>query len=74
MNKTARISISLPARLAAQVRKAARRERAAVSVWVADAAEKKLLLENARNAIAAYERNHGEISEDELVLAERAWE
>ncbi len=73
MNPRARISISLPSSLAARVRKAARRERAAVSAWVADAAEKKLLLTNARAAIAAYERAHGEITDEELARAERAW-
>jgi hypothetical protein len=73
MNRTARISISLPSSLAARVRKAARRERAALSAWVADAAERKLLLANARAAIVAYERAHGEITVEELARAERVW-
>jgi len=73
MNRAARLSVSLPRELASKIRKAAARDRAAVSVWLADAAESKLLLVNARTAIGEYEKEHGEITEQELGRAERAW-
>lgn len=73
MNRAARLSVSLPVDLASKIRKAAARDRAAVSVWLADAAESKLLLANARTTIREYERQHGEITEQELHRADRAW-
>lgn len=73
MPATARLSISMPRDLAAKLRRAATEDRAALSAWIADAVETKLLLRKARDAIRAYERKHGEIGEAELRRMERAW-
>ena len=73
MARVDRVSLSLPADLGKQVRAAAREDRAALSAWFAEAAETKLLLRNARLAIAAYEAEHGVISEAELDQVGAAW-
>jgi hypothetical protein len=65
--------VSLPRALAARIRRAAAEDRAALSAWLADAAEHKLLLRNAHRAIRAYERAHGPITDEELRKMERAW-
>jgi hypothetical protein len=71
--RRARLSVSVPAELASKIRKAATRDRAAVSAWLAEAAESKLGLGDARKAVRQYEEQHGEISEQELGRVERAW-
>ncbi len=68
-----RLSLSLPDDLAARIRLAAHDDRASLSAWLARAAESQLLLRNAGKAIAAWEREHGEITEAELAAVERAW-
>ncbi|HEX7672129.1 MAG TPA: hypothetical protein VF395_21185 [Polyangiaceae bacterium] len=71
--RRARLSVSVPAELASKIRKAAARDLTAVSAWLAEAAESKLELVNARKAVREYEKQHGEISEQELGRVERAW-
>lgn len=68
-----RLSLSLPEDLAARIRDAARAEGSTLSAWLARAAESRLLLRNAADAIAAWEREHGEITAEELQAVERAW-
>lgn len=68
-----RLSLSLPADLAARIRDAAQAEGSTLSAWLARAAESRLLLRNASQAIAAHEQVHGEITADELATVERSW-
>jgi hypothetical protein len=68
-----RLSLSLPNDLAGRIRDAARADGSSLSAWLARAAESQLLLRNAAGAIAAWEREHGEISQAEIEAAERAW-
>ena len=68
-----RLSLSLPEALAVRIRDAAHADGASLSAWLAHAAESQLLLRNAGKAIAAWEREHGEITESELAAVERAW-
>lgn len=68
-----RLSLSLPEDLAVRIRDAAHAEGASLSAWLAHAAESQLLLRNASKAIAAWEREHGEITDAELAAVERAW-
>lgn len=68
-----RLSLSLPEELAVRIRAAALADGASLSAWLARAAESQLLLRNASQAIAAWEREHGEITESELAAVERAW-
>jgi hypothetical protein len=68
-----RLSLSLPEDLAARIRDAAHADGSTLSAWLARAAESRLLLRNASRAIAAWESEHGEISESELAAAERTW-
>lgn len=68
-----RRSLSLPEDLAARIRGAARAEGATLSAWLARAAESRLLLRDASAAIAAWERERGEITEAGLEAVERAW-
>jgi hypothetical protein len=71
---SARLSISLPEEIAKRIRRAAARDRASVSAWLADAAESKLLLRNASDAIAAWEREHETITEEEMRVVARKWQ
>ena len=68
-----RLSLSLPEDLAVRIRAAALADGASLSAWLARAAESQLLLRNASKAIAAWEHEHGEITEAELAAVERAW-
>lgn len=68
-----RLSLSLPEGLAARIRDAAQADGSTLSAWLARAAESRLLLRNASLAIAAWEREHGEITDEELAAVEGAW-
>ncbi len=68
-----RLSLSFPEDLAVRIRDAALADGASISASLAQAAESQLLLRNASKAIAAWERDHGEITEAELAAVERAW-
>lgn len=68
-----RLSVSLPDDLAARIRAAAHADGSTLSAWLARAAESRLLLRNASQAIAAWEDEHGEITQAELDAVERAW-
>ncbi len=67
------LSLSLPEDLAARIRDAAHADGSTLSAWLARAAESRLLLRNASQAIADCEREHGEITEAELAAVERQW-
>lgn len=66
-----RLTVSLPDDLASAIRAAADADREAVSTWVADAARRRLAAEGLREVIAAWEREHGTITEAELAEARR---
>lgn len=68
-----RLSLSLPEDLAARIRDAAHADGSTLSAWLVRAAESRLLLRNASQAIAAWESEHGEITEAELDAVERVW-
>lgn len=68
-----RLSVSLSRDLVRRIRSAARRDRSALSAWLADAAEAKLLLGNAARAIAEYEKDHGAITDEEMDRVDAWW-
>lgn len=67
------LSLSLPEDLAARIRDAAHADGSTLSAWLARAAESRLLLRDASQAIADWEREHGEITAAELAAVERQW-
>ena len=67
----ARMAISLDARLAQRIRKAAGAE--PLSLWLADAAARKLRSEGLLRAVAGWEAEHETISAEEMAAVERSW-
>lgn len=67
-----KLSISFDAELGDEVRQAAQRAGVPVSTWLADAARAKLRSEAFVDFLAAWEREHGALTEDELREAEEA--
>lgn len=67
------LSVSVPEELASQIREAAREDGTTLSAWLGQAAESKLLLRNALRAVADWEREHGEITDEQLAQMERTW-
>jgi hypothetical protein len=65
----ARFAISMDAKLARDVRKAA--GATPMSSWLADAAQRKLRAQGLLRAVAEWESKHGEISKAELAGAAR---
>lgn len=59
-------SISLPPELAAAVEAAARASGTTFSGWIAETAARRLRLEAGRQGIAAWESEHGPLTETEL--------
>jgi hypothetical protein len=59
-------SISLAPELAAAIERAAKEEGSTFSGWLAATASHRLRLEAGRRAIAAWERDHGALTADEL--------
>ena len=68
-----RFSISRPAQLAHEVRAVAREDGLTLSAVVAEALARELRLRQARAAIAAWEGEHGAITEDELERVRSRW-
>jgi hypothetical protein len=68
-----RLSISLPEAVARELRRAAAEDGESLSSFVVQAIESRLLLRNARRAIADWEQEHGTITEEELKRVERSW-
>ena len=73
MNTAHRLSLSLPVKLAAEIRSEAKRRGVPISAWAAEAMESRLLLDRARAAIADYEAEHGQITAEELRMMSAAW-
>jgi hypothetical protein len=65
----ARLAVSFDAKLAKAVRRAAGRQ--PTSTWLADAARRKLRAEGLLRTVGDWEREHGEISANEVRAAER---
>lgn len=65
----ARLAISLDRELARQIRRSAAGE--PTSVWLADAARRKLRSEGLTEVVREWEAQHGEISEEEMRAVER---
>lgn len=59
-------SISLPPELAAEIDRAAASEGTTVSGWIATTAANRLRLDAGRQGIAAWERQHGALTVEEL--------
>jgi hypothetical protein len=69
-----KLAISLDDDLAKEVQRAAKAEaRGNVSAWLADAARLRLRQLAARQALKAFEDEHGAVTETELRRARRSW-
>jgi hypothetical protein len=64
-----RLTISIESELATAVREAAEADEQNVSAWLADAARRQLANRGLRDAVAAWEREHGAFSDEELAAA-----
>ena len=67
--KVAKLSISFNPKLGSQVREAARKARAPVSSWLAQAAAAKLRADALGNFLDDWEEKHGKLTEQELARA-----
>jgi len=67
--KVDKLSISLDPRLGSQVREAARKARAPVSSWLAQAAAAKLRADALGKFLDDWEEQHGKLTEQELARA-----
>jgi hypothetical protein len=59
-------SVSLPADLAEAIDKAAAEQGTTFSAWLADTAARRLRLESGRRGLAAWEKEHGPLTAEEL--------
>jgi hypothetical protein len=64
-----RLTVSLESELAIAIREAADADEQNVSAWLADAARRQLANRGLRDIVAAWEREHGAFSGDELAAA-----
>jgi hypothetical protein len=64
-----RLTVSIESELAIAVREAAEADEQNVSAWLADAARRQLATRGLRGVIAAWEREHGAFSDQELAAA-----
>lgn len=67
--KVAKLSISFDPKLGNQVREAARKARAPVSSWLAQAAAAKLRADALGKFLDDWEEQHGKLSQEELAQA-----
>lgn len=68
-----KLSVSFEPKLAKLIRKAALGAGLSLSAWLADAADRQLLVEEGRRALAEWESEHGEISRRELDEVAAKW-
>jgi hypothetical protein len=74
MGNAKKFAVSFDAELAAEVADAAKAETEGnVSAWLANAARAELRRKAMRDAVAAFEAEHGAITEAELAEAQRKW-
>jgi hypothetical protein len=64
-----RLTVSIESELALAVRAAAEADEQNVSAWLADAARRQLATRGLRDVVAAWEREHGAFSDEELAAA-----
>lgn len=64
-----RLTVSIESELAIAVREAAEADEQNVSAWLADAARRQLANRGLRDVVAAWEREHGAFSHEELAAA-----
>ena len=64
-----RLTVSIESELASAVREAADADEQNVSAWLADAARRQLANRGLRDVVAAWEREHGAFSDEELASA-----
>lgn len=64
-----RLTVSIESELATAVRDAANADDQNVSAWLADAARSQLANRGLRDVVAAWEREHGAFSDEELAAA-----
>ena len=64
-----RLTVSIESELATAVRDAADADEQNVSAWLADAARRQLANRGLRDVVAAWEREHGALGDDELAAA-----
>lgn len=64
-----RLTVSIESELAIAVREAAEADQQNVSAWFADAARRQLAARGLRDVVAAWEREHGAFSDEELAAA-----
>lgn len=68
-----KLAISLVEDLASDVQEAARTEGVSVSAWLAEAAQDHIRRKRLAAFIADFEKDHGEITEDEMNKACATW-
>jgi len=68
-----KLSISVERELAAQARAAAKSRGTTLSAYVADAVARRLSLEAGRRVLAAWEAEHGPITERGRAAVGRSW-
>lgn len=68
---TERVTVSLPRQLARELRIAAEDEHTSVSGWVAESVQNRLLVRRMRAYIEEYEREFGEITDEEIAEVRR---
>lgn len=64
-----RLTVSVESELAVAVREAAEVDEQSVSAWIADAARRQLATRGLRDVVAAWEREYGAFSDEELAAA-----
>jgi hypothetical protein len=64
-----RLTVSIESELASAVREAADADELNVSAWLAEAARRQLANRGLRDVVAAWEREHGAFSDEELASA-----
>jgi len=64
-----RLTVSIESDLASAVREAADADEQNVSAWLADAARRQLANRGLRDVVAAFEREHGAFTDEELAAA-----
>ncbi len=69
-----KITISLDAELAVEIRRGAEANASTVSAWLAEAARNALRSHYLRLAVDAYEAEHGAFTDEEIEEARRLWQ
>jgi hypothetical protein len=64
-----RLTVSIESELAIAVREAAEADEQNVSAWLANAARRQLATHGLRDVVAAWELEHGALSDEELAAA-----